>query len=73
MRVSRCKQPGVMHMAPWDGSPSAMAAREGVAAGAAWPSGRELAVDEALEPRGAGVVTAGVVDACEGVFGDSEL
>ena len=33
----------------------------------------ELAVDEALEPGGAGVVAAGLVDAGEGVLGDSQL
>jgi hypothetical protein len=33
----------------------------------------ELAVDEPLEPGGAGVAVAGLVDAGEGVLGDSEL
>jgi len=33
----------------------------------------ELAVDEALEPGGAGVVAAGLVDAGEGVLWDSQL
>jgi hypothetical protein len=33
----------------------------------------ELAVDEALEPGGAGVVAADGVDAGEGVFGDADL
>jgi hypothetical protein len=33
----------------------------------------EFAVGQPLQPGGAGVVTAGLVDAREGVFGDSEL
>jgi hypothetical protein len=70
--VSRFQHPGPEHAVPGPG----LVGGKGDRAARCCLRGRlagELAVDQALQPGGAGVVAAGGVDAGEDVLGDSEL